>query len=375
MGEIDLTLLRPVVELALRMVQIDKPPATAPEAALLRLSTTRHLSASQLRRAAQVLEGSADFRRRVREATTEAMVGAEAYAWLDDPSRVPTTDRRRRAAEEARDRAASEARRWQQRVDDLEREVADARRLTAAEREQGQRWRDRAVEADARITRLQEALDAVRAELTRQQAAWEQHRDDLTQQLVDSEAVRHRLIEQKLERETRLADLASALAGQQSQQRRSQTAAPARRVPLGIPGGLLADSLEAARWLLDRTDVTLMIDGYNAVLDPWTDGHLSQRRTILLTALEGFVARSGPSVLVMFDGAADAADGGQRRFVRVAFTAAGVTADDALCLEVERLPVDRPVVVVTDDQELIRRVRRLGANHVGVAQLWGVLRS
>jgi hypothetical protein len=51
-----------------------------------------------------------------------------------------------------------------------------------------------------------------------------------------------------------------------------------------------------------------------------------------------------------------------RRLVPVRFSPEGVTADAVLCSEVARLPVTTPVVVVTDDREVLDDVRGRGAN-------------
>jgi rRNA-processing protein FCF1 len=50
--------------------------------------------------------------------------------------------------------------------------------------------------------------------------------------------------------------------------------------------------------------------------------------------------------------------------VRVVYSSAGVSADDVLRNEVAAADPARPVVVVTNDREIVRDVRRAGASVV-----------
>jgi predicted RNA-binding protein with PIN domain len=363
-----------LAELAIRLTVADPPPSSSRQAELLRMARNRRFTAVELDRIRGVIEDDADFRARLRAAINVDLVGHDIATWLLDPSTDAPSQRRRRAAEAARDRAQAER-------DGLQRQVTIARQ-TIAQRDESLRQAEHLVELgeqrieslEHQIRRVQSERDAARAELVRQQAAWEQSRSNLNAQLAELIAVRDDLIRQRGELDQQLADLASDLAGRQRDRRVPRPMAPDRRQPLGVPGGLLADSVAAARFLLDRTEVMIVIDGYNTVLDPWTQGHLSQRRHLLLTLLDGFIAHRGPRVLVVFDGAVDAGGGGERWLSRVVYSPVEVTADDVICAEIERLPTSCPVVVVTDDLELTKRVRRQGATTVSVAQCWGVLR-
>jgi predicted RNA-binding protein with PIN domain len=51
-----------------------------------------------------------------------------------------------------------------------------------------------------------------------------------------------------------------------------------------------------------------------------------------------------------------------------------VIADDVIRDEVRRLPAARPVVVVTNDQAIVRDVRALGANTMSSDQLLSLMR-
>ena len=57
--------------------------------------------------------------------------------------------------------------------------------------------------------------------------------------------------------------------------------------------------------------------------------------------------------------------------VEVRFTAGGVIADDEIVFAVAA--TDAPVLVVTDDAELVARVRAEGGNTVGVVHLAGIV--
>ncbi len=54
----------------------------------------------------------------------------------------------------------------------------------------------------------------------------------------------------------------------------------------------------------------------------------------------------------------------RRRLARVVYSPSGIIADDVIRDETRRLPTSRPVVVVTNDAEIVRDVRADGANVV-----------
>lgn len=363
---------RRLAELAVRLTVADSPPSSSPRAALLRFARHRRFTAAELDRIRAVVEADDDFRLRLLAALKPDHLNGEIIHWLTDPTAVAPSPRRHRVAESERVRV--ELQRLTAERDHLRRVVAQRDETVRQLQDRVDRRELRLADVEEDLRRVLAERDAARGELTRQQVAWEETRSQLTVRVRELTTVIDELMRQRVDLDERLADLASDLAGQQRERRMSRPPPPQARQPLGIPGGLLADSVEAARFLLDRTDVVVIVDGYNAVLDPWTEGPLSQRRHVLLSALDAFIAHRGPRVLVVFDGAADVGGGGDRRLSRVVFSDPDVIADDVVCLEIERLPTTTPVVVVTDDQGLVRRVRRQGANAVSVAHLWGVLR-
>ena len=136
----------------------------------------------------------------------------------------------------------------------------------------------------------------------------------------------------------------------------------------------MGDSVAAGEYLL-RSGASVLIDGYNVAKLAWPNLDLEGQRVVLLDAIENLTRRFGSDITVVFDGAdvvGATADG--RRILRVMYSPAGVIADDVLRDEVRRLPATRSVVVVTNDQEIVRDVRTMGANTMTSDQLVTLLR-
>lgn len=139
---------------------------------------------------------------------------------------------------------------------------------------------------------------------------------------------------------------------------------PARRSALSLPGGVISTSSEAAAHLA-RSNAQFIVDGYNVAKLGWPNRPLEQQRGAFLDGVENLVRRFGTDVTVVFDGASViGAHASRRRLVRVVYSPEGTTADDVIRDEVARIPTDRAVVVVTNDAEIVRDVRRQGANVV-----------
>jgi predicted RNA-binding protein with PIN domain len=91
----------------------------------------------------------------------------------------------------------------------------------------------------------------------------------------------------------------------------------------------------------------------------------------LIDRFAPLVARGGHAFTIVFDGARGVPSGVHRTGVDVHYTAAGVTADDELVFAVAATA--DAVLVVTDDQELRRRVLAEGADVIGGTVLVGAL--
>ena len=243
-------------------------------------------------------------------------------------------------------------------IDELRAELIDARN-------EARHSRDRAAAA---LNKLQLA-DAARDQALAAQDTAEHVRDDVLADRAVLAAERSEL--------ARLAAGAGALAEQLA-----ALAAPpvsgapktVKRQPLALPGGVLGDSQAAGEYLL-RSGASILVDGYNVAKLMWPKLDLEGQRVVLLDAIENLTRRFGSDITVVFDGAdvvGAVADG--RRIVRVMYSPGGVIADDVIRDEVQRLPAMRAVVVATNDQEIVRDVRAMGANTMTSDQLGALLR-
>lgn len=143
---------------------------------------------------------------------------------------------------------------------------------------------------------------------------------------------------------------------------------PLRR-PIAVPGGLLGDSLAVAAHFLRTARVEVVVDGYNLAKQAWPRLALLDQRERCIEVMEDLARRYGCSIIVIFDGADVIGANARRRLVRVAYSPAGVSADDVIREVVARTDDNVPVVVATDDQAIIVSVRAMGANVVTCAQL------
>jgi len=167
-----------------------------------------------------------------------------------------------------------------------------------------------------------------------------------------------------------LADHLAALAAPTAQGKPPE----AKRKALPLPGGVMGGSQTAAEYLL-RSGASVLVDGYNVAMLAWPDLDCAGQRVVLLDAIENVARRFGSDITVVFDGTdviGAAAD--RRRIVRVVFSPEDVIADDVIRDEVRRLPSTRSVVVVTNDQQIVRDVRAMGANTITSDQLVALMR-
>jgi predicted RNA-binding protein with PIN domain len=142
-----------------------------------------------------------------------------------------------------------------------------------------------------------------------------------------------------------------------------RTRQPLARLWIALPGGVYGSSTEAAQFLIRHPGVVVLVDGYNVAKLGWPADRLDEQRRRLLDGLENLARRHGTDVTVIFDGSTVVgAHADRRRMVRVAYSPEGVSADDVIRDEVSRLPAARAIVVVTNDAEIVRDVRALGAN-------------
>jgi multidrug efflux pump subunit AcrA (membrane-fusion protein) len=373
------------------------------------------LNAPALTAILRVLDTDDDFRQRVLAATPPESVNALSWLVLTRP---PGWQDVVRAAAEGRDEQAG--------TQEAERRLRDLQRqLEAAERKR--------VHAEAELARRRDEVEAATEELSavrrdRRQneeavRSAERRTEDLEQKLADRDA---RVAEAQGAREAReheLAETGRLLAEARAEvarrpahllpgerpvdvaalrqaadrlQRSTATlaksvdgilaavppepvdldgaeAAPAPRTPLTLPGGVVADTVEGARWLLGQPGVVVLVDGYNVAKTAWPDVELEEQRTRLLRVLDELMARTGAPAEVVFDGPDAPAPAGRQTTpsVNVRYSG-GELADDVVVALVGTFPVQRPVVVVSNDLEGLDGARREGANVIGSTTLIGL---
>ena len=243
-------------------------------------------------------------------------------------------------------------------IDQLRTELVDSRN-------EARHARDRETAALGKLAAAEAARDAAMAERGNAEIV----RDDV---LADRAAVAAERSEL-----ARLAATAASLTDQLS----ALAAPPAsgrpqavKRKALPLPGGVMGDSDAAAEYLL-RAGASVLVDGYNVAKLAWPALDLAGQRVVLLDAIENLARRFGSDITVVFDGAdvvGAAAD--RRRVARVVYSPADVIADDVIRDEVRRLPTARQVVVITNDQAIVRDVRSMGANTLTSDQLIALMR-
>jgi hypothetical protein len=177
----------------------------------------------------------------------------------------------------------------------------------------------------------------------------------------------------------RLASLEPAapvpLPGTSATKRPGRRGRRSLRLPVGLPGGVYGSSSAAAEFLVRHPGMVVLVDGYNVAKLGWPQLELEAQRERMVVTAEDVARRWGTDLTVVFDGAdIVGASAPARRLVRVAFSPAGVSADDLLRAEVDQLPIDRAVVVVTNDQAIVADVRADGANTLGSDQFLAVAR-
>lgn len=274
------------------------------------------------RQAAGLKEENSQLRRKLGEARATARTAQEAGTAAEASAEKSTA-----AATAVASAAEAEARRLRDRVEELEGDLASARRAGRVEKGEA------TMRARLLLDTLLDTAQGLRRELALP-----------TVQGSPADAVE--------------ADVAG-----------TGSRTPTGHRSLGTDDPVLLDQL------LNLPRVHMIVDGYNVTMNAWPDSSLETQRDRLMSGLAPLVARSGAEVTVAFD----AGDLQERplvnrpRGVRVLFSPFGVIADDVIRQLVTAEPRGRPVVVVSSDQEVVRDVRQAGAHAVGSAALGRLL--
>jgi len=402
---VDLRHLRSALEFAVVMAregQKIKPPLKSPPE-LKKYFQLSRLPSTALPAVRRAVEGDDTFRSRLAAGALPELVDPIGRAWLTRAEGWEAEVARLVAEAEA-DAAESTAAAALQRA---EKRLVAAEQAAARVRAETVSLQERMAERDAVIDGLRsdivkhtETIDELRAQLTdtrlearhardREAAALAKltaaigARDEALAARGAAEHIRDHVLADRstiaAERSelARLAASAAALADQLAAL--ATPAAPGRpketkRKAMPLPGGVMGASQTAAEYLL-RSGASVLVDGYNVAKLAWPELDCAGQRIVLLDAIENLARRFGSDITVVFDGAdVIGAVADRRRIVRVVFSPEDVIADDVIRDEVRRLPATRQVVVVTNDQQIVRDVRAMGANTVSSDQLLALMR-
>jgi predicted RNA-binding protein with PIN domain len=400
-NSIDHRHLRSAIEFAVEVARVgqkNRPPLKFP-AEIKPMFRQQRIPAGALGRLRRAIEAAPEFRRALGVAATSELVDEVGLLWLTQPEeweaaalglvgeieQTATKDRqenelrreqrRREAAEQALIRTRAELAVALAKVAELETEVAERERtrtetdaeleLLRAEvrsaRTEARHERDRAAAARAEVARLRADLGHEQGRRNEVESVRDQALAGRTERALEAQRVR-----MALDVARQLVDQLSQLAGASEGDAGTTRTRPAEtvRVPLALPGGVVGDSDLATDHLL-RSGALVIVDGYNVAKLWWPSEELIDQRERLIASVEAAAQRSGSEILIAFDGAdVVGAHTSRRRMIRVVYSAEGAIADDLIRDEVLRAPLERPVVVVTNDAEVIRDVRAMGANTV-----------
>jgi len=405
--------VRPLLERALQVARDGEeatPRERAPKELTPFLSFTK-LSGPAAQAVWRVLDVDEAFRARVLATTTADDVGVHGWLALTRPPgwqallereaagrqhasgseeaerRLRDAQRSFEAADRKRQHAEAEVARQRQDIEAHSEEVSALRRdkrtaeeaQRAAER-RAEELEQKLAERDARVAEAQGAREAREHELAETQRRLAEAEAEVARRpapLVPGErpvdVAQLRTAAERLERAA--ATLARTVDGVLEAVPPAPVdldAAPSAlpRTALVLPGGVVADSVDGARWLLGRPGVVVLVDGYNVAKTAWPDAGLEEQRSRLLRALDELMARTGAKAEVVFDGPGDPAPAGRqtRPSVGVRYSG-GELADDVVVALVPTFPAERPVVVVSNDREVRDGARTAGANVIGSTTL------
>jgi hypothetical protein len=388
--------LRPAIEFAVAIAAEGQKlkPALAYPPALKPFLREPRIPTSALGKLRRAIEADDVFRRRLAAGALPELVDAVGIEWLrredgweeraaalvaeaeesaaraDDEGALRRAERRRAAAEQVAVRTRAELVALQARIEDLARQLSGAREAGSGAKGALEELRAEVAAARRDARHANDRAEAARARL----AGVEADRDAALHRADAAEAQRDALLADRAERggvevsgaqviELRdLARSARSLADRLSSLIEIGTTG---RVALSLPGGVARDSQRATEYLLRAPGALVLVDGYNVAKLAWPGDDLEQQRVRCLDLVDDIARRFGSDITVVFDGAhVVGAHATRRRMARVVYSKPGVIADDVIRAEVLASPVERAVVVVTNDQAIRRDVAAAGANWI-----------
>ena len=400
-GDISDLVIRPALEYVIEFVREHRLTNTEFRypAHLRQLLSRPRLLKSDLRRIRKAVEGDNEFRAALAASLTdehdviigwwlnqpegwEDLVLAEAEERsrsLDNASAaadIVREQRRRIAAEQRADAAESAQIESEQQLEVLAAEVVDLRSKLSESETAQHKLEEMVTGLRQELRHTNDRLNAAQQRLAKSSESEEASLD--AQQRA--EEVRNRALEDRRTAMADLSDLTGILHGLRDLSDRLEAVVPqahevAERTPIPTPGRLNGNPLGMTVFLL-KSSATVIIDGYNVTKGRWPQASLEEQRERLVAGADALASRFGTDFIVVFDGAdVPGAHRESRSIIRVVYSPSGVIADDVIREEVRRVPAQRPVVVVTDDQEIQRDVRHVGANIVSSAHFGQVLQS
>jgi predicted RNA-binding protein with PIN domain len=400
-----------VLECALELARGDDDDDASIPAALRPLRNFRKLPKAALDTVALAVHADAAFRQRLIDSVRERDVGAAALLWLRQEGGW------QRALAEFLDddgppTVAPDVKALQRKLAGAERATTRARQQSSALEAELTRQNERVDSIRTQLRAMQRERDAARREASRTrteldelQAAFAKLEQSSTRRDDERRRLRERVREleeralgpvnaretRELQRLTRAvaasaraaaadADALDRELGERLSREPKTTMSvtrQARRRPARMPSGIVDDSVAGAEHLVSRPGAVLLVDGYNATLSSWPELALEHQRERLLGLLHDLTARvSGLEVHVVFDGDEQVIVAGRRRrsVVHVHFSPPSVEADDVVLAMVEELPVDRVVIVASNDRRVRDASRAGGANVISVQQLLALMR-
>jgi predicted RNA-binding protein with PIN domain len=305
-----------------------------------------------------------------------------------------TADRRHEKREAARAAAREEAARLRDEVAGLRRELDEVRRALGRAESAVRRSGQSLEEAQARAANVETQKQSLERELS---AEVRRLRGRLRDAEASAAAARRGTRSDRDAQGARLRVLLDTVTSAAAGLRRELDlpATIVRPVDLVTEGETVAESsplgetLAALRRgragddpalvdeILAVPGIHLIVDGYNVTKLGYASLTLEDQRSRLLAGLGALAARSsGVELTCVFDATAAAARpvaAGTPRGVRVLYSALGELADQLIVRLAAAEPQGRPVVVVTNDREVIETVRRSGAEALPSAALLGRL--
>ena len=384
--------LRSAIEFAVALAQRTKAPDTFPAALKPFVRQPQRIPTAALGKLRRGIDADPEFRRRVADGAVPEVVDEIGIEWLRhddgwedrvaklvaadkeasiqarDESAVRRAERRREAAEQAAVRARADLVALHERLDALAAQLAAERAGVGAATEAAAAARAELAEARVAVRHANDRAQGARRKL----AALEAERDAATARAVEAERQRDHLLADRAERGGaavsgtqvgELRDLAGSARRLADRLGELVDVAPAARVPVSLPGGVARDPRRAAEFLMRAPAALVLVDGYNVAKLGWPGEDSAAERRRCIGLCEDLARRLGSEIVVVFDGArVVGAHADNRRTVRVLYSHPPESADDVIRSVGGKASVERPLVVVTNDQQVRRDVQSLGAN-------------